>query len=144
MTIKYTIQNGKPVQIIIADTKEEAIRDFKENSNMVISTTPIKLKSIKEFIIETKPNNSTEIVVIFGYYIENILKETSFTTKEISKMFITAKIKKPKNISDTITNAMKNGLIMEVDNKKNKKKAYTLTQTGEKFVKEMNNRNDRK
>ena len=50
--------------------------------------------------------------------------------------FQSAKEKRPMNVSDTVAKNVARGLLMEAPNKKDSKKAWELTTTGEKYVEE--------
>ena len=92
--------------------------------------------SLREFIAEKDPKDDVQRTLIIGYYLENNKGMSSFNIEDIKKEFMTAKMKPPSNINDKINlNIRKGGLIMEAEEKKDNKKAWVLTDTGEKEVK---------
>lgn len=90
--------------------------------------------SIKEFIISSKPSGDVQKTLAIGYYLEKYEKMTSFNVDDISKHFQLAKESTPQNINDKINMNIKKGHLMEADSKKDNKKAWIVTNTGEQFL----------
>lgn len=96
-----------------------------------------KKVSIKEFLILNKADDKVDGVkrtLAIGYFMENIEKISPFNTDDFKKYFQLAKYPLPSNINDRVNMNIKNGHIMEATEKKENKKAWVLTSTGEKFV----------
>lgn len=93
--------------------------------------------SPRELLNKYKATNDVERVLLFGYYLESIQNTISFSVDEIKNLFYISKVKLPLNINDKINLSIKKGHIMEAQEKKDNKKAWTLTGEGEKFVEEL-------
>jgi hypothetical protein len=95
-----------------------------------------KQDSIKEFIISKKPKNDVQKTLIIGYYLENYLDMGFFNKNDLLKAFSEAKEKAPPKdkIYDKIDANVGKGFMMVSPEKKDNKKAWVLTNTGEKFV----------
>jgi hypothetical protein len=59
----------------------------------------------------------------------------SFTKADLEKDYSDAKEPVPSNIGVNIKHCIKQGHMMEADEKKNNKTAYVITRSGEQFVK---------
>jgi len=90
--------------------------------------------SIKEFILSKNLSGDVEKVLAMGYYLEKNEKAKSFNISDLGRLFISAKEKLPKNINDKVNMNIKKGHVMEVQEKKDGKKAWVLTATGETYV----------
>jgi len=90
--------------------------------------------SIKEFILTKRSENDVEKTLVIGYYFEKFRDMSSFNVKDLEEGFREAKEKVPANINDKIIKNIKKGFMMELKEKKDKLKAWTLTSTGEGFV----------
>jgi len=93
-----------------------------------------KAVSIKEFILEKKPDGDVEKTLVVGYYLEHYVNASPFNAKDLEALFRKAKESVPKNINDKVIKNVVRGFMMEAETKKDKKKAWTLTSTGERFV----------
>jgi len=89
--------------------------------------------SLQELMNEKKPKNDVETTLIFGYYIETILRKETFNTRDITECYKKAKEKIPPNVSDKIKMNVQNGWMMPVD-KKGALFNYTLTRSGIKKI----------
>jgi hypothetical protein len=83
---------------------------------------------------------STEVdkVVIAGHFLEHYKKLSSFTIENIRTCLISAKVSLPKNVNLAIFQAVQRSWMMEVPAENTKKKAWSLTQSGQRRVAEMN------
>jgi len=99
--------------------------------------------SIKEFILSKKPKKEVQKTLVVGYYLEKYELLTSFNAKDLKEGFRNAKEKIPKNINYKVIKNIEEGYMMESKEKKDNFKAWTLTDSGEKFV-ENNFENDRR
>lgn len=93
-----------------------------------------KKLSIKEFIISLKPKDDVQITLAIGYFLEKYKKYSTFNARDIERGFKDAKEKIPSNPSDKIQKNISKGHIMDAKEKKDNKKAYLLTNSGERFV----------
>jgi len=91
--------------------------------------------SIKEFILMKIPKNDVQKTLCIGYYLEVYKNYGVFNSKDIEEGYILAKERIPKNINDKINMNKNKGYIMEAKEKKDKRVAWVLTNSGEAVVK---------
>jgi len=96
-------------------------------------TKPVKQLSIKEFILQKRPLTDLAKTLVLGYYLERYRNVSPFIVKDLQELFIEAKEPVPVNINDAMNKNIEKGYIMDAKRKDNKK-AWTLTATGERFV----------
>ena len=94
----------------------------------------IKKMSIKEFLMTKTLDDDVKRTLAISYFIEHVENTKPFTAADLKKAFRLAKIKLPSNINDKINMNIRAGRIMEAEEKKESKKAWELTATGEVFV----------
>lgn len=100
-------------------------------------TRPAEFKkelSIKEFILQKGATSDLAKTLAVGYYLERYRKVCPFNAKDLEELFMEAKEPVPTNINDAVNKNIERGYIMEAKEKKEGKKAWTLTATGERFV----------
>ena len=95
--------------------------------------------SINEFIRRKRPKNNVEKTLVVGYFLETHKGLSSFNRDDLEITFREAKMPVPENINLAIIGNITKGHMMEANEKKNKKKAWSLTNTGIQFIE-----NDRK
>lgn len=97
---------------------------------------PINTKkmSIKEFLMTRTLDDDVKRTLAIAYFIEHMESIKPFNTDDLKKAFRLAKIQSPSNINDKINMNIRAGRIMEAEEKKESKKAWELTATGETFV----------
>lgn len=93
-----------------------------------------KVISIKEFILQKKPKDDVQKTLVIGYYLEKYKSNFSFNAKDLEQEFRNAKEVLPTNINDKVNLNTKHGYMMEAKEKKDKKIAWTLTNSGEQIV----------
>jgi hypothetical protein len=93
-----------------------------------------KKTSIKEFLLEHPPTTDIRRTLAIGYFLENDAGMASFTGPDLEKGYSDAKETPPSNIGVNIRHCIKQGHMMEADEKKNNKTAYVVTRSGEQFV----------
>ena len=96
--------------------------------------TKIKKASVKEFLLTKAIKSDTQRVVALAYFLEYMEGMSSFNVNDIEAAFRSAKEKVPANINDAVNKNITRGLIMEAAEKKDAKKAWCLTSTGETYV----------
>lgn len=94
----------------------------------------IKKMSIKEFLMTKTLDDDVKRTLAISYFIEHVENTKPFNADDLKKAFRLAKIKLPSNINDKINMNIRAGRIMEAEEKKESKKAWELTATGEVFV----------
>ena len=115
----------------------------------ITSSKPLKIKpdaaalasskavSPGEFIRQLGLKKHTDLVAAFGYYLEQHSGSKTFTPADINTCYYEAKME-PSNISQSIVQNIKRGYMMVAKGSKKvkgAKKSYTLTASGEAFVK---------
>ena len=115
--------------------KEESKRGGKKEASYV-PPAGAKSLSIREFIQRFSFTKHTDITVAFGYYLEKHSGVSDFTPADINNCYYEAKLDSS-NTSQMIIQNIKRGFMMPSKKKgeKGKKKFYTLTRSGEDFIK---------
>lgn len=96
--------------------------------------TAKKKLSIKEFLLESPPTTDIQRTLAIGYFLEAHVGMASFTKADLEKGYSDTKEPTPSNISVNIKHTIKQGHMMEAEEKKNNKTAYVITRSGEQFV----------
>jgi hypothetical protein len=95
---------------------------------------PSKKLSIKEFLLENPPTTDIQRTLAVGYFLETHAGMTSFTKIDLEKGYSDAREPTPSNMGVNIRHCIKQGHMMESEDKKNNKTAYVVTRGGEQFV----------
>lgn len=119
---------------------QKKLDDFEKRISKLESlfrTKPkaVKKTSIKEFILSTEPKGDVQKSLAIGYYLEKYEGLSSFNVKDLEKGFRAAKEQVPKNINYKMIRNIAQGYIMEAKEKKDNRKAWVLTNSGEEYVK---------
>jgi hypothetical protein len=93
-----------------------------------------KKLSIKEFLLQNPPSTDIQRTLAIGHFLETHAGMASFTKSELEKGYSDAREPTPSNISVNIKHCIKQGHMMEADEKKNNKPAYVVTRRGEEFM----------
>lgn len=93
-----------------------------------------KVVSPKEFLLQRNLRSEIQKALALGYYLENIEGVSSFNVADLEAVFRAAKEKLPKNLNDAVNKNVAKGFLMESKEKKNSKKAWCLTATGESQI----------
>lgn len=93
-----------------------------------------KKLSVKEFILLKKPSGDVQKALTIAYYLEKNEAMQSFNVEDLGHYFQLAKEPSPQNLNDKINMNIKKGHVMEAKEKKDNKKAWVITNTGEQFV----------
>jgi hypothetical protein len=96
--------------------------------------------SAKEYLMTKQLNTETQKTLVLGYYLEHVEGMPSFNVDDLVAVFQAAKEKRPKNMNDAVNKNVARGLLMEAVEKKEAKKAWVLTSTGEKHVQDELNK----
>lgn len=98
------------------------------------ATKQAKPMSIKEFLLEKKPESANNRVAAIAYYLEVIKGQEFFSAEDIRVNFRAAKVPAPKNVNDAINQNIAKGLVMESGDQTTSVKTWVLTTSGEKYV----------
>ena len=94
----------------------------------------VKKQSAKEFLISKSVSVETQKVLALAYFLERAEGLSSFNVPDLEAVFRNAREKLPKNMNDAVNKNVARGFLMEAAEKKDAKKAWQLTSTGERFV----------
>jgi hypothetical protein len=100
----------------------------------IVARPSAKKLSIKEFLLEKPPTTDIQRTLAVGYFLETHAGMACFTKVDIEKGYNDAKEPPPSNISVNVKHCIKQGHMMEAEEKKNNKTAYVVTRSGEQFV----------
>jgi hypothetical protein len=120
-------------------SKLESRVDKLEKMNLTArASTPGRVKklSAKEFLMTKTVGSELQKVVALSYFLEHQEGLSSFNVADLEAAFRSAREKLPKNLNDAVNKNIARGLLMEAAEKKDSKKAWNLTSTGERFVEE--------
>lgn len=129
------------------DSLENIMRKLEEHESRISALEGMPAKrtqvegkklSVKEFLLTKKPTDDVQRTLVIGYYLEHFELMDSFNIKDLADGFRLAKEPLPTNINDKVNLNIKGekGYMMEAKEKKDKFKAWVLTNSGEKFVEE--------
>jgi hypothetical protein len=76
----------------------------------------------------------TQKVLALSYFLEREQGLSSFNVPDLEAAFRSAREKLPSNMNDAVNKNIARGFLMEAKDKKDSKKAWHLTSTGERFV----------
>ena len=93
--------------------------------------------SVGEFIRQLGVKKHTDLVVAFGYYLEEQAGLKDFTPADINNCYYEAKMESS-NVSQSIIQNIRRSYVMEAKGDKTKKgRRYTLTSSGQAFIRKM-------
>lgn len=95
---------------------------------------PTKVLAPKEILLKHSGLKGHQKTLLLAYYYEHDLGNSSFNVDNIVELFRLAKEKAPTNVNDMINKNIAKGFMMEDSAKKDGKKAWSLTATGETYV----------
>ena len=122
---------------------EKRIEDLEKRvdaleGKSVQSTTSLMSKtrkmSAREFLMTKEIKTETQKTLALAFFLEQMDGMQSFNVADLESAFMAAKEKRPANTNDAVNKNIARGFIMEATEKKDTKKAWTLTTTGERFV----------
>lgn len=106
----------------------------KVTSEASIKTTGSENLSLKEFLLLKRPTNDVKKTLAVGYYLGKYKNFDLFNVNDLEAAFEHAKEKKPINMNDKINMNIRNGHFEEASEKKNNRKAWYFTNSGEIFI----------
>jgi hypothetical protein len=132
---------GKPEDPLTQIAFQEVLRMLLQESPSVAGgvksgTKQIDLPmQISEFLAGKNITIHMDRIVAILYY--HYHKGTEPTTiAELEESYSNARMKPPRNFSDILATCIRKGYVVEAKDKKDGKKAWRITPTGEKFVEE--------
>ncbi|MDE2230339.1 MAG: hypothetical protein KGL11_15030 [Alphaproteobacteria bacterium] len=118
---------------------EERVRRLEEfvlhgGEGKPVTMGKVKKSSPREFLLEGNIKSDVQKVLALGYYLEHAGEMEFFNVSDLESVFRSAKEKLPTNINDAVNKNIARGFIMEAASKKDSRKAWCLTSTGERYV----------
>jgi hypothetical protein len=116
---------------------EDRVEKLEGALHATVSEAPVtKMKkfSAKEFLLTKNIKTDTQRVLALGYFLEYTNGMESFNVNDLETAFRAAKEKLPSNMNDVVNKNIARGLLMEAAAKKDTKKAWCLTSTGEQYL----------
>jgi len=129
----------------VEDVMKDITRKLEEHESRISALEgapakkmPVEGKklSVKEFLLTKKPVDDVQRTLVIGYYLEHFELMDRFNARDVADGFRAAKEPLPTNINDKVNSNIGKGYMMEAKEKKDKFKAWVLTNSGEKFVEE--------
>lgn len=93
-----------------------------------------KKVSIKEFLLSNNLKDDVQKTLAIGYYLESYEDFSCFNIRDLEDSFKKSREPVPKNLNDKVNKNIKKGHMMEAKEKKDNRKAWVLTNSGETFV----------
>lgn len=117
---------------------EKRVASLEQVSSLRTPSAAVKMKktSSKEFLMTKELKTDTQKTLALGYYLEHIEDVPSFNVDDLIAVFQAAKERRPQNMNDVVNKNIARGFLMDAAEKKDNKKAWVLTSTGEKYVEE--------
>jgi len=115
--------------------KEETHKDLSNELRNIKEPSSVEkgkdIPSIRNFFMEKQPSIATEIVAVFGFYLEHYKNKTEFGEKDISDAYFEARERKPKVIGQSLRDAKNiKGYLVEGS----KRGKFRLSNEGENLV----------
>ncbi len=112
---------------------------FAEGSDGVTVSRKPKFKeskplSIREFLLSKKAQSATKKTLAICFFLERYDLLSEFNVADIEAGFRAAREQVPKNINDLVNKNVVQGFVMEAKHKRDGKKCWSLTNSGEIFV----------
>lgn len=120
-------------------SKFEAMFSKDTHSNQKSSINEKKL-TIKEFLLGKNLKGDVQKTLIVAYYLEKYENMSSVNVDDLAKSFRLAKEPLPSNLNDKINMNIRKGHMTEAEEKKDGKKAWYLTSTGENYIEQELNK----
>jgi hypothetical protein len=125
-------------RVVALEKRVEKLEEYFSGTGL-ISAPKIKKLSAKEFLMTKSIKADTQKVLALGYFLEHMEGLASFNVPDLEVVFRLAKEKLPKNMNDAVNKNITRGFLMEAEGKKDSKKAWCLTSTGERYIENEKN-----
>lgn len=127
--IKERIQNHENRLTRLEGIVNE-LRAAKESSIIF----PKKKMSFSELLLTKKPQTDKQKVLLAGFYLEKEEGASRFTKEDLERVFKQSKQKPPSNFYREITGNVREGYMIEMEEKKDDIKTWSLTERGIRTV----------
>ena len=121
-------------KVLDLETRVIALESLLCGGRSDTAVSPAKKLSVKEFILLKRPSGDVQKALSIAYYLEKNESMSSFNVEDLAHYFQLAKEPTPQNLNDKINMNIKKGHVMEAREKKENKKAWVITNTGEQIV----------
>lgn len=127
-------------RLLQPDHRVAAQRNIAET---VASSASLSTKnfSAPEFFAGKAWTTDNHKVVLAGYFLERYSARPNYGAQEIKDCLLSAKVPIPKNTNVGIIRCIEHGWMMEVPSGVSGKKAWALTQTGERYAEALVKKN---
>lgn len=112
----------------ISSQKEPSV---SQSESIPITDEQSELPTLKEFYEQKKPISATEIVTVFGFYLEKYRNVQSFSEQDIADAYYEARARKPKVIGQALRDAKNSKRFLVEGTKKGK---FRISNIGENLV----------
>jgi hypothetical protein len=120
-------------ELTTPETSPEVVKTIKPATG--IEKLP---ESLAEFLNQLgNPEQHSTLVVIFAYWLVHKEGYQSFNVKDIEKCYTDTRIPASTNTSQYLNEAQGDGYFKRLEEKKDNYVAWTITPSGDKFVKEQ-------
>jgi hypothetical protein len=107
---------------------------ISRQDNAATPTPTNKPKTLAEFFREKKPATDLDKTLLVAYFLEKFEHQEAVNVDDLAQAYLSAKEKIPSNINDAVNKNVRKGTMMEIREKKNGKKAWLVSRTGEELV----------
>lgn len=124
------------------DWVEKKFKELTEGKVVAPEATTPKVEGIPTSLVEFvkakgNPSGHNDIAIIFSYWLHKKQNMSSYNKVDIERCYSEARIPKPANITDVMNKNQGKGYLMPATEKKDKKKAWVITGSGEDYVEQM-------
>lgn len=127
---------------------EEKFKELLDFKQVVQKETPVSTQiqsldesgkriSLSEFLKTKTLKSHGDKILAFSYFLEKAKGDTSFNLDDIEACYKEARLPKTKNFGTYITQLIRNGYLTEEKEKKDNKKAWSLTASGLQYVEKL-------
>jgi len=121
---------------------ENKFKELTEGKLIGLEELPPETKGLPTSLVEFirakgNPSKHPDITIVFSYWLHKKEEMSSYNVDDIEKCYDETRISKPKNIGDLMNRVQGKGYLMPASEKKEGKKAWVITRTGEEYVEQM-------
>ena len=129
-------------EVEVQGDKEFVLRKYPELAALVTNqakatpelSSPPGQQSLAEFLREKNPTSHNDFGIVYAYYLHKSKGYDSYNVDDIDKCYTDSRTQKPKNLNAVMDSNVSRGFLMVADAKKDGKKAWVITRTGEEYV----------
>lgn len=91
--------------------------------------------ALNEFLASKNPTSHKDRALLVAYYYLHS-KNEPVTRSELDEAYTLARMRRPKNLSDSIAKCVSKGYLVDYQDRKEGNRAWQITRTGEKYIQE--------